>query len=123
MKDDPKTKLAKGLRKELIEAEALERDLDRLYATLQPPYGAQNRLENRLMAILDQGEAFSESDLVLDGGAETGPYSFEEALAQQQADDDAGSDLLAAGLEEGPIEDPSEEKEKSVQPDAEDDDI
>ncbi|MFI4860901.1 MAG: hypothetical protein ACIAXF_09500 [Phycisphaerales bacterium JB063] len=119
MTDEQKTKLAKGLRKELTEAEALERDLDRLFASLQPPYGAQNRLENRLMAILDPAQAFDESDLVLDGGADQGPYSFEQALAQQQAQDaETGSDLLAAGLEEEPIE----ETDAQVQPDAQNDD-
>ncbi|MEM9416506.1 MAG: hypothetical protein AAGA29_13675 [Planctomycetota bacterium] len=123
MKDDPKNKLAKGLRKELTEAEALERGLDRLYASLQPPFGAENRLNDRLMAITDPAQAFDESELVLDGGPQTGPYSFEEALAQQRTDDaEAGSDLLAAGLEEGPIEEQTEENQKSLQPDADDTD-
>jgi hypothetical protein len=106
MTDDKQDKLARGIRKELTEAEALERDLDRLFGSLQPPYGAQDRL----MAQLQQ-PAFSERDLVLDREPIEGPYSFEQALAEQealreaeQADQVAGSDLLAAGLEEEPIE-------------------
>lgn len=110
MTDDKQDKLARGLRKELTEAEALERDLDRLFESLQPPYGAQDRL----MALL-QPPAFSESDLVLDREPIDGPYSFEQALAEQQAqldaDQAAGSDLLAAGLEEEPIEESDEPTE------------
>lgn len=110
MTDDKQDKLARGLRKELTEAEALERDLDRLFESLQPPYGAQDRLMAQL-----QPPAFSERDLVLDREPIDGPYSFEQALAEQQAqldadqaDQAAGSDLLAAGLEEEPIEEPDE---------------
>jgi len=112
MTDDKKQKLARGIRKELTEAQALEQDLDRLFGALQPPYGAQDRLQ----AILDPAQAFSEQDLVLDGGLPDGPYSFEDALAQQEAanDSETGSDLLAAGLEEEPIDEP-------VQPDSDDD--
>lgn len=111
MTDDKKDKLALGLRKELTEAQCLEQDLDRLFGSLQPPYGAQDRLQ----AILAPTQAFSEQDLVLDGGLPDGPYSFEDALAQQDlADAEAGSDLLAAGLEEEPIDEP-------VQPDSDDD--
>lgn len=112
--NDKKGKLAKGLRNELTEAEALERDLDRLFESLKPPYGAQDRL----MARLEQPKAFTEQDLILDGGVIEGPYSFEQALADQQAADEVkGNDLLAAGLEEEPIE---EKKHDSVQPDDED---
>lgn len=110
MTDDKQDKLARGLRKELTEAEALERDLDRLFESLQPPYGAQDRLMAQL-----QPPAFSERDLVLDREPIDGPYSFEQALAEQQAqldvDQAAGSDLLAAGLEEEPIEEPDEPTE------------
>jgi len=113
MTDDKKQKLARGIRKELTEAQALEQDLDRLFGSLQPPYGAQDRLQ----AKIDPAQAFSEQDLVLDAGLPDGPYSFEEALAQQQADDEAGSDLLAAGLEEEPID---EKNDDPVQPDPDD---
>lgn len=113
MTDDKQDKLARGLRKELTEAEALERDLDRLFESLQPPYGAQDRLMAQL-----QAPAFSESELMLDSEPIDGPYSFEQALAEQQAqldadqaDQAAGSDLLAAGLEEEPIEEPHEPTE------------
>ena len=116
MTDDKKAKLARGLRRELTEAQCLEQDLDRLFGALQPPYGAQDRLQ----AILDPAQAFSEQDLVLDGGLPDGPYSFEDALAQQEAanDSETGSDLLAAGLEEEPIE---EKIDEPVQPEHTDD--
>lgn len=108
MTDDKQDKLARGLRKELTEAEHLEQGLDRLFESLQPPYGAQDRLLANLLQP-DPPAAFDESDLVLDGGVSDGPYSFEAALARQQAeqeaDEAAGSDLLAAGLEEEPIDD------------------
>lgn len=84
---------------ELREAEALEGGLTRLFASLQPPYGAAQRLLAKLEG------AFHESQLTLD---DAGPYSFEQAAALMGTDqaeaDKLIPDLLAAGLEEQPID-------------------
>jgi len=87
---------------ELKEAEKVESTLTRLFASLQPPFGAKDRL----LAKLSDG--FHESQLTLD---DAGPYSFAEAARLAQADQHAGSDLLAAGLEEEPIEDELDDDE------------
>ncbi len=76
--------------RELREAERLEAGLTGFFASLQPPAGAAERL----LARFEHGE-FHESQLTLDDG----PYSFELA-AHAQEQETAGSDLLAAGLEE-----------------------
>lgn len=90
------------LGKELKEAEKVESSLTRLFASLQPPFGAKDRLLAKL------ADGFHESQLTLD---EAGPYSFEQAARLAQADREAGSDLLAAGLEEEPIEDELDEEQ------------
>ena len=79
--------------RELREAERLEAGLTGFFASLQPPAGASERLMAQL------GEGFHESQLTLDDG----PYNFELA-ARAQEQDPAGSDLLAAGLEEQVID-------------------
>ena len=89
--------------RELREAEALESALTRLFASLQPPYGAAQRL----LAKIDG--AFHESQLTLD---DDGPFSFEQAAAERDAA--SGSDLLAAGLEESEI-DPVQDDESDEQ--------
>ena len=96
-----------SIARELIEAEALEALLSSAFASLQPPVGATQRL----LAKLDS-DSFHESQLTLDADA---PYSFEEALQNQAlAQPYEGSDLLAAGLEEEPIDedelDPDDEE-------------
>ena len=91
MTDQPMDNLARELR----EAEKLEKGLTRSFSALQPPYGASQRLLAKL-----GDHAFHESQLTLD---DAGPYSFEKAFAQAQADE-AGTDLLAAGLEEQPLD-------------------
>lgn len=90
MKKQDKKNLAKKLR----EAEAIESSLTRLFGSLQPPFAASDRLQAKL------DNQFHESQLTLN---DTGPYSFEQAM--QDAQQDTESDLLAAGLEEEPIED------------------
>lgn len=80
--------------RELREQVATERGLTVLFASIVPPFGAQQRL----LAKLDN--AFHESMLTLD---DHGPYSFEEAAAMAQIDE-VTTDLLAAGLEEEPID-------------------
>lgn len=84
------------LAQELREAEAFEAALTRLFASLQPPYGAKERLLARLT------DCFHESQLTLH---DTGPYSFEQHAAQ--AEQEQTTDLLAAGLEE---ENPEEDE-------------
>lgn len=83
-----------NIARQLREAESLEAALTRLFAALTPPFGAAQRL----LAKLDG--AFHESQLTLD---DAGPYSFEQAAALAQFDADM-PDLLAAGLEEEPID-------------------
>ena len=94
MTDQPKN----NLKRELREAEKVETGLTQLFASLQPPAGAAQRLQARL-------GGFHESQLTLD---DSGPYSFEEAAAMAELDA-ADSDLLAAGLEEEPVEDDEDE--------------
>lgn len=84
---------APNLARELHEAETLESALTQVFAMLEPPQGAKQRL----LAVLE-ADGFHESQLTLDAGE---PYSFEEALIAQQY---VGTDLLAAGLEEEPID-------------------
>lgn len=80
--------------RELREQEATEKGLTRFFAAIVPPAGAKERLLGKL------DSAFHESMLTLD---EAGPYSFAQAAAMAQRDD-ATTDLLAAGLEEEPID-------------------
>jgi hypothetical protein len=80
--------------RELREQEAAESGLTLFFASIVPPHGAKERL----LAKLDN--TFHESMLTLD---DQGPYSFEEAAAMAQIDE-VTTDLLAAGLEEGPID-------------------
>lgn len=82
------------IERELREQEATESGLTLFFASLVPPFGARERL----LAKLDN--AFHESMLTLDDG---GPFSFEDAAAMAQIDD-VTTDLLAAGLEEEPID-------------------
>lgn len=89
------------IERELREQEATENGLTRFFETIVPPAGAKARL----LARLDS--AFHESMLTLD---DAGPYSFEEAAALAQIDE-ATTDLLAAGLEEEPIDDELDEEE------------
>lgn len=92
MTDQPK-----DIGSELRQAEALEAGLTRAFASLQPPSGAIERLLAKLAEL-----EFNESQLTLD---QNDPYNFEQALlAQQQDAEYEGSDLLAAGLEEEPID-------------------
>lgn len=89
-----------SLARELREAEALEAGLAKVFASVQPPAGAVERLLARLAEL-----PFHESQLTLDDAE---PYSFEQALrAQTQPSEPSheGTDLLAAGLEEEPIDD------------------
>jgi len=90
-----------SIERELREQEATENGLTRLFETIVPPAGARERL----LAKLDN--AFTESMLTLD---DRGPYSFEEAAAMAQIDE-ATTDLLAAGLQEEPIDDELDEEE------------
>lgn len=83
------------LDRELREQESTERGLTAIFASIIPPAGAKERLLGKL------DNTFTESMLTLDDG---GPYSFEEAAALAQIDE-VTTDLLAAGLEEGPIDD------------------
>lgn len=83
-----------SIERELREQEATESGLTRFFETLAPPAGAQARL----LAKLDN--AFTESMLTLD---DQGPFSFEQAAAMAQIDE-VTTDLLAAGLEEEPID-------------------
>ncbi len=82
-----------NIARELRESEILEAGLSRLLGTIVPPMGATDRLMSRLSEA-----SFHESQLTLD---DAGPYSFEEAA--KAAELFAGSDLLAAGLEEEEI--------------------
>lgn len=91
MTDQTKNNIARELR----EAEKFESELTRLFESLQPPFAASDRLLARL-----DGAGFHESELTLN---DAGPYSFEQAVAEREA---AGSDLLAAGLEEQEIDEP-----------------
>lgn len=79
---------------ELRQAEQMESALTRLFSSLQPPHGAADRLLAKLEGT------FHESELTLD---DSGPYSFQEAAAMAEFDAKA-SDLLAAGLEEEPVD-------------------
>ncbi|MBX2850546.1 MAG: hypothetical protein KTR15_02225 [Phycisphaeraceae bacterium] len=81
--------------RELREQEATESGLTLFFASLVPPFGAKERLLDKL------DNTFHESMLTLD---DQGPYSFEEAAAMAQIDE-VTTDLLAAGLEEEPIDD------------------
>lgn len=90
------------IERELREQEVTEAGLTRLFETVVPPAGAHARL----LAKLDN--AFHESMLTLDDG---GPFSFAEAAAMSQIDD-ATTDLLAAGLEEEPIDDLDDDEEE-----------
>ena len=92
-----------NLKRELKEAEKLESGLTHLFGSLQPPMGAAQRLQAKLV-----GGAFHESELTLD---DTGPFSFEQAAAAAERDEQ-GSDLLAAGLEEEPVEDEEENPDR-----------
>ena len=83
------------LDRELREQEATEAGLTQIFASIVPPAGAKARLLGKL------DNAFTESMLTLDDG---GPFSFEEAAALAQIDE-VTTDLLAAGLEEEPIDD------------------
>lgn len=89
------------LDRELREQEITETGLTRVFASIVPPTGAKERLLSKL------DNAFTESMLTLDDG---GPYSFEQAAAMAQIDE-ATTDLLAAGLEEEPIDDELDEEE------------
>lgn len=84
-----------SIEQELREQEAMENGLARFFETLAPPAGAKARLLSKLE------NAFTESMLTLD---DQGPFSFEQAAAMAQIDD-VTTDLLAAGLEEEPIDD------------------
>lgn len=94
MTDQDKHNIARELR----EAEQVESALGRFFSSLQPPFCAAQRL----LAKLEAG--FHESQLTLD---DAGPFSFEQAAAQQHQDAQM-SDLLAAGLEEEAIDDADE---------------
>ena len=87
---------------ELREQEVTERGLTAFFASIVPPFGAKERL----LVALDN--AFTESMLTLD---DHGPYSFEQAAAMAQIDE-VTTDLLAAGLEEGPIDEDGLDEEK-----------
>ena len=108
---DDKDKLSESLQSEFARMQDLETGLDQAFGSLQPPYGA----DQRLMSALQEAQAFQESDLTLDKEL-AGPYSFEQAAAQQQAHQDSDTDLLAAGLEEGPVE-PIESIDQEAQTD------
>ncbi|MFK7789326.1 MAG: hypothetical protein AB8C95_07550 [Phycisphaeraceae bacterium] len=82
------------IERELRDQEATEAGLTRFFETLAPPAGAKTRLLSKL------DNAFHESMLTLDDG---GPFSFAEAAALAQIDE-ATTDLLAAGLQEEPID-------------------
>lgn len=88
--------------RELREQEATETGLTLFFASIVPPHGAKERL----LAKLDN--TFHESMLTLDDG---GPYSFEEAAALAQIDE-VTTDLLAAGLEEGPVDEDGLDEEE-----------
>jgi len=106
MKEDL-DKLSSDLRKQLQGLESLERLLDSAYGGLEPPAGAVEQLLGQLAgAVAESESAFSEADLMLDQAADTGPINFEQAVARMQSEDtdDHGSDLLAAGLEEEPVQ-------------------
>jgi len=99
---------SENLARALREAEALEAGLAKVFASIEPAAGAAERLLARLAEL-----PFHESQLTLDDAE---PYSFEQALraqTQPSAPSHEGSDLLAAGLEEQPIDeaelDPDEE--------------
>lgn len=86
---------------ELREQEATESGLTALFTSIVPPTGAKARLLGKLE------NAFTESMLTLDNA---GPFSFEEAAALAQIDE-VTTDLLAAGLEEEPIDDDDVDEE------------
>lgn len=79
---------------ELRQQEATETGLTGFFATLEPPYGARQRLLAKLDGV------FHESQLTLN---DAGPYSFADHAALTDADADV-PDLLAAGLEEEPVD-------------------
>lgn len=83
------------IERELREQEAAESGLTAFFASIVPLAGAKTRL----LETLDI--ALTESMLTLD---DAGPYSFEEAATLAQIDE-VTTDLLAAGLEEEPIDD------------------
>jgi|GEM_PF-3000825 len=83
-----------SLARELRGAESLEAALTRMFAAMQLPHGAAQRLLAKLEGT------FHESQLTLD---DAGPYSFEMAAAQARFDANM-PDLLAAGLEEDQID-------------------
>lgn len=87
--------------RELREQESTEAGLTRLFASIVPPAGARERLLGKL------DSAFHESMLTLD---DAGPFSFEDAAALAQIDE-VSTDLLAAGLEEEPIDEELDEEE------------
>ena len=107
---DQTNKLPDALRLELLETELLEATLTRVLGRAVPPFGAEQRLQAKL------AEGFHESELMLDAsgtdsGNDSGPFNFEQAVAAMQRDqDDAASDLLAAGLEEEEIDESIEEE-------------
>ena len=88
--------------RELREQEATECGLTLFFASIVPPFGAKERLLDTL------DNAFTASMLTLD---DQGPYSFEHAAAMAQIDE-ATTDLLAAGLEEEPIDDDDVDEEE-----------
>ena len=90
---DPTNNIASELR----EAERVESLLTRLFASIQPPIGALERLLAKL-----RDASFHESELTLD---DSGPYSFEQAAQFERFE----SDLLAAGLDEEEIDEDDEE--------------
>ncbi|MGB1124066.1 MAG: hypothetical protein ACPG4Q_02575 [Phycisphaeraceae bacterium] len=90
------------IERELREQEVTESGLTRFFETIAPPAGAKARLMARLE------DAFTASMLTLD---DQGPYSFEEAAAMAQIDE-VTTDLLAAGLEEEPIDDDDVDEEE-----------
>ncbi|MEM9021207.1 MAG: hypothetical protein AAGC44_11625 [Planctomycetota bacterium] len=94
--------LPESLRRELLAAERLESGLTALLSRLEPPYGAIERLLAKIQP------SFHEHDLMLDGGYDQ-PINFQQAIAAMQADQDT-DDLLAAGLEEEPLDESIEEE-------------
>ena len=90
------------IERELREQEATETGLTAFFASIVPPAGAKARLLGELE------NAVTESMLTLDDG---GPFSFEEAAAMAQIDEGT-TDLLAAGLEEEPIDDDDVDEEE-----------
>lgn len=104
---DQANELPDALRRELLETELLEATLTRVLRRAVPPFGAEQRLQAKL------AEGFHESELMLDAapGTDAGPINFEQAVAAMQRDqDDATSDLLAAGLEEEEVDESIEEE-------------